>query len=307
LGSFLGTKMGAAALGGLAGGVMNRRQGGDFLTGAVTGGIGGLGGHGIGQGLAGAGKAAYQDAAMSGLTDTGARDLVSAKAANEFAAKPVLSQMGQGIQAGPGAVVSAMGGGKDALRNTMMAATPAMAGMMPKGPDMKDYPHPILSTDLSQSAIPSSMGSAIQPYEPAMPSYNYQRGNVYVPTFRAAEGGIAALAEGGMEEGAFIVPADVVSLAGEGNTEAGYERIAQAVPGATPIRGKDGGQADTVETSIEGKQPARIAHGEMYINRKGVKEAGGAKKLYAMMDSIREQANGSKQQIKPVNMDKALA
>jgi hypothetical protein len=121
---------------------------------------------------------------------------------------------------------------------------------------------------------------------------------------RLAQGGLASLAKGGMKDGGFVIPADVVSMAGEGNTDAGYDRIQRKLPGATPIRGKDGGQADTVKTSIEGKQPARIAHGEMYVPPEAVKKAGGAKKLYAMMDKVRKQATGSTKQIKPV---KALA
>jgi hypothetical protein len=125
--------------------------------------------------------------------------------------------------------------------------------------------------------------------------------------FGYAEGGIAELARGGMKAGGFVVPADVVSMVGEGNTDAGYERIKRMLPGATPIKGKDGGQADTVKTSIEGKQPARIAHGEMYVPPAAVKRAGGAKKLYAMMDKVRKQATGNKKQIKPGDIRKALA
>jgi hypothetical protein len=124
---------------------------------------------------------------------------------------------------------------------------------------------------------------------------------------RMAEGGIASLAKGGMKAGGFVIPADVVSMVGEGNTEAGYKDIARAIPGATAIRGKDGGQADTVKTSIEGKQPARVAHGEMYVPPAAVKRAGGAKKLYAMMDKVRKQAKGDTKQIKPVDLRKALA
>jgi hypothetical protein len=129
------------------------------------------------------------------------------------------------------------------------------------------------------------------------------------PTFtrRAAAGGIMQLAKGGMRDGAFVLAADIPSAVGEGNTEAGYREIAEVLPGAMPIRGKDKGQADTVKTSIEGKQPARVAHGEMYVPPETVKKAGGAKKLYAMMDNIREQATGKKKQIKPVNIKKALA
>lgn len=122
-----------------------------------------------------------------------------------------------------------------------------------------------------------------------------------------AEGGITDLARGGMKAGGFVVPADVVSMVGEGNTDAGYERIRRMIPGATAIKGKDGGQADTVATSIEGKQPARVAHGEMYVPPAAVKRAGGAKKLYAMMKNVRQQATGRKAQIKPVNLKKAMA
>jgi hypothetical protein len=122
-----------------------------------------------------------------------------------------------------------------------------------------------------------------------------------------AEGGITSLAKGGMKSGGFVVPADVVSMIGEGNTDAGYSRIKSMIPGATAIKGKDGGQADTVKTSIEGKQPARVAHGEMYIPPETVKRMGGAKKLYAMMDRVRQQATGSKKQIKPVSLKQAMA
>jgi hypothetical protein len=122
-----------------------------------------------------------------------------------------------------------------------------------------------------------------------------------------ADGGLMGLAKGGMKSGGFVVPADVVSMIGEGNTDAGYTRIKSMIPGATAIKGKDGGQADTVKTSIEGKQPARVAHGEMYVPPETVKRMGGAKKLYAMMDRVRQQATGSKKQIKPVNLRRAMA
>jgi hypothetical protein len=123
----------------------------------------------------------------------------------------------------------------------------------------------------------------------------------------AAQGGLIGLAKGGMKSGGFVIPADVVSMVGEGNTDAGYKRIKSMIPGATAIKGKDGGQADTVKTSIEGKQPARVAHGEMYIPPETVKRMGGAKKLYAMMDRVRQQATGSKKQIRPVSLKKAMA
>jgi hypothetical protein len=132
-------------------------------------------------------------------------------------------------------------------------------------------------------------------------SFAAQGGEIY------ADGGLMGLAKGGMRSGGFVIPADVVSMIGEGNTDAGYSRIKSIIPGATAIKGKDGGQADTVKTSIEGKQPARVAHGEMYIPPETVKRMGGAKKLYAMMDKVRQQATGNKKQIKPVSLKRAMA
>jgi hypothetical protein len=138
------------------------------------------------------------------------------------------------------------------------------------------------------------------PPEPEYNPYYYNQGG-------NAAGGLLSLAKGGMKSGGFVIPADVVSMVGEGNTDAGYSRIKSMVPGATAIKGKDGGQADTVKTSIEGKQPARVAHGEMYVPPETVKRMGGAKKLYAMMDKVRAQATGSRKQIRPVSLKKALA
>ena len=162
-------------------------------------------------------------------------------------------------------------------------------------------------TTRSNDGMFGMMGSLLGSAESkdATPRYSYDP--LTQRYTKLAAGGIASLAKGGMKAGGFVVPADVVSMVGEGNTDAGYERIKRMLPGATPIRGKDGGQADTVKTSIEGKQPARVAHGEMYVPPAAVKRAGGAKKLYAMMDKVRKQAKGDTKQIKPVDLRKALA
>jgi hypothetical protein len=186
-----------------------------------------------------------------------------------------------------------------------MAALPALNAA--DAYDKTPGPHPLLNTNINRTG--GGAFQDIRAFEPAMPRFTAQKGNIFIPlsTVRAAEGGLMGLAKGGMESGGFVVPADVVSLVGEGNTDAGYERIKSMVPDATAIKGKDGGQADTVKTSIEGKQPARVAHGEMYIPPETVKRMGGAKKLYAMMDRVREQATGSKKQIKPVSLKQAMA
>jgi hypothetical protein len=217
------------------------------------------------------------------------------------------SQAGQGFKnlstvEGRNLAYQHLGGDKGMLRAGMLALAPAVNAPV----EQQQNPYPLMSMDIDRNVRPFQ---DIQAYQAPQRSLNYQGNNVYIPlsTVRAAEGGLMGLAKGGMKSGGFVVPADVVSMIGEGNTDAGFKRIKAMVPSATAIKGGDGGQADTVKTSIEGKQPARVAHGEMYIPPETVKSLGGAKKLYAMMDKVRQQATGSKKQIKPVRLESAMA
>jgi len=126
-----------------------------------------------------------------------------------------------------------------------------------------------------------------------------------------AQGGLAELAAGGMSKGGFVVPADVVSALGNGSTDAGLRALNKKLA-ATPIKGKGDGLSDSISTSIDGKQPARVADGEAYIAPEIVAKIGGgdakkgAKKLYAMMDRIRQQAHGKKSQQRRVNPNTAV-
>jgi hypothetical protein len=112
-------------------------------------------------------------------------------------------------------------------------------------------------------------------------------------------GGLAGLGRGGLKDGAFIVPADVVSHLGNGSNDAGQKILARGL-GARPIKGKGDGMSDSIPTSIEGKQPARVADGEAYIPPEVVKKVG-SKRLYAMMDKIRQARTGTKKQAPEVN------
>ncbi len=109
---------------------------------------------------------------------------------------------------------------------------------------------------------------------------------------RFARGGVPKL-----EDGGFVVPADVTFYMGDHNTEAGQERLAQMY-GGQPIKGPGSGLSDSIKTSIEGKEPARIANGEVYIPRKAVMAHGGPEKFYKMMDKVRKKATGSTKQAK---------
>lgn len=116
-----------------------------------------------------------------------------------------------------------------------------------------------------------------------------------------AAGGIA---KGGLKDGAFVVPADVVSHLGNGSNDAGQKILSRGL-GASPIKGKGDGMSDSIPTTIEGKQPARVADGEAYIPPEVVKKVG-AKRLYSMMDKIRHARTGTKRQAPEVDPRKFL-
>lgn len=145
-------------------------------------------------------------------------------------------------------------------------------------------------------------------------SDSYSGGGGYSPTSYDssyggffAQGGIASLAKGGMASGGFVVPADVVSALGNGSTDAGLRKLSAMMGDVKPIKGKGDGLSDSIPTNIDGKQPARVADGEAYIDPKTVKRLGGAKKLYAMMDKVRAQAHGKTTQQRKVNPARVMA
>ena len=80
----------------------------------------------------------------------------------------------------------------------------------------------------------------------------------------------------------------------------------------TYLRGATDGMADELDTSIEGKQPAKLSHGEFVVPADVVSHLGngnsdaGAKKLYQMMDRIRVARTGTKKQGKEINPDKFM-
>jgi hypothetical protein len=110
---------------------------------------------------------------------------------------------------------------------------------------------------------------------------------------------------GGLKEGAFILPADVVSHYGNGSSKAGLALLAKKL-NAKPIHGPGDGMSDDIPTTIEGKQKARVADGEAYVSPVDVKRVGGPKKLYAMMDKIRQARTGTTKQGNQINPAKYL-
>lgn len=78
------------------------------------------------------------------------------------------------------------------------------------------------------------------------------------------------------------------------------------------LRGATGGMADELDTTIDGEQPAKLSHGEFVIPADVVSHLGdgnseaGAKKLYAMMDKVRQARTGKKDQAPPIEADKYM-
>lgn len=121
-----------------------------------------------------------------------------------------------------------------------------------------------------------------------------------------------AKAEGGeLESGGFVIPADVVSHFGNGSSDAGLKVLASKL-GAEPIRGEGDGMSDSIKTTIDGDEPAKVAHEEAFVSRSKVAALGGgdekkgAQKLRTMMARIREARTGSAEQGKQINPSKYM-
>jgi len=80
----------------------------------------------------------------------------------------------------------------------------------------------------------------------------------------------------------------------------------------TYLRGGTDGMADKLRTSIDGGQPAALSHGEFVIPADVVSHLGngnsdaGAKRLYAMMDKVRQARTGNKKQGKQIDPNKYM-
>lgn len=188
-----------------------------------------------------------------------------------------------------------------------------------------DTKYPLMASGLSTAAgmgafdapkMPEPEKGSLRPYEYSSgytggagdyPSGYTGERRYFNPTLTALP--VQPLAAGGstdLESGGFVVPADVVSALGNGSSSAGLELLAKRI-GARPIKGPGDGMSDSIPTSIEGKQKAAVARDEAYVPRENVKRAGGAKKLYAMMDKVRNKAHGkAKQQRKLSNPAKLV-
>ena len=185
---------------------------------------------------------------------------------------------------------------QDPASNTFFGRTPSQAMQAPAG--LAAAPRNTAPT-VEQATIPANQrpifknndeimafnnANASGPLSPnwVMPDDTDNRPAPTPPPVGAAEGGLMGYAKGG-------VPTK---------------------PQGTYLRGETDGMADQIKATIDGKQPARLAHGEFVVPADVVSHLGngnsdaGAKQLYKMMDRIRMARTGNKKQGKEINPDK---
>lgn len=136
-----------------------------------------------------------------------------------------------------------------------------------------------------------------------------------------AEGAAPAAQMAANTQGQGILSGYTPAAAPTNKWAAGSATPAVATPWAKPpvkaatgryLRGPTDGMADEINTSIDNKQPAKLSHGEFVVPADVVSHLGngnsdaGAKKLYSMMDKVRQARTGTKKQGKRINPDKYI-
>lgn len=219
-----------------------------------------------------------------------------------------------GTEAGRTAALQSLGGPMGAAKTLGMAAAPMLAGGMQEEQGTKQ--------PYEAKIRPFTYDPGRKTEEPGFQYRTGQRGEstaeqtYFAPTFTPvgvykpgtepvygtyAGGGITALKHGGMEEGGYVVAADVVSHLGNGSTKAGQKLLKRKL-GGVPLNGAGDGMSDSIPTHIEGKQPARVADGEVYIPPgRANPEA-----LDKMMKRIRKAKTGKSRQAPEMNTAKFI-
>lgn len=145
--------------------------------------------------------------------------------------------------------------------------------------------------------VPGPNGGSLIARRPGQGGVNYGGDVTYTPQ------GNAAQSTGAVDT--FGVQKEITGAMAQGG-------IAGLAHGGRYLQGGTDGMADKLRTSIDGKQPAALSHGEFVIPADVVSHLGngnsdaGAKKLYQMMDKIRQARTGTKKQGKQINPDKFM-
>jgi hypothetical protein len=228
-----------------------------------------------------------------GLGTAGAQNIASSASYNAPA-----QTLGQSIQSGIGNAATSAGNNLEAtgrgianlsgLGNTSASAA-YNAATGPGGATMTNTALPIAAGLMSASA-----SDAARDYQNQANAQNAQANAQY-----NAE--MAAITDA-QNRGISAMRTHPYQFAGGG-------AIAFSNGGDVPrfLSGGGDGLSDSIDATIDGQQPAKLADGEFVVSSDVVSGLGGgsskagAKKLYAMMDRVRKQAHGTKRQIRPVS------
>lgn len=136
-------------------------------------------------------------------------------------------------------------------------------------------------------------------YQGGIPKYTATRGTPMSPTAGGRRPGGAGIPS--LTGGVTYTPVGAAQGGLMGLAAGGKARSARYLAGGTD------GMADKIQTSIDGKQPARLSHGEFVIPADVVSHLGngnsdaGADVLYEMMAKVRKARTGNSKQGKQIN------
>jgi len=303
---YLAAPFGGLPAAALAGGIGSYAAagGGRNFSDAIKGAMLGLGGGAVGQlGTAAEGLGTSGTSVNFG-TQSGAEQLgkaysnVKGSIPTSFSSyADALGKQGTGLSN----LITSSGGIGAALKAGAIPLSAGAAGLL-MSPTRKNLPltearKPTPKTQEERQAL------AYQGLSPFSGMSSFTPPNIY----GAKRGG--KIPGEGLESGSFVLPADVVSHAGDGNTDAGFSRLNKMFGGGSasyalggPIKGPTSGLDDLRQTTINGRQAAALSDGEFVVSRADVSKLGdgsnkqGAEKLYNFMNNIRLAKTGTTQQ-----------
>ena len=208
--------------------------------------------------------------------------------------------------------VGYQGGLKDLVAQRTMATTP-VAGYRP-GAGGTNYGGDVQYTERSaNAAAPAAPVQTLQPNTTVATNPWAGKMNRNFATPGASATALAATPADTTATSNVMTPAQLLAAQESGAvTHAAQGGIMGLAHGGRYLQGETDGMADKLRTSIDGKQPAALSHGEFVIPADVVSHLGngnsdaGAKKLYGMMDKIRHARTGTKKQGKQINPDKFM-
>ena len=133
----------------------------------------------------------------------------------------------------------------------------------------------------------------------------------YVSQYQTDPATVAAKAKSG-DYNAMLAMNKINNTPNANYAQGGIANLGGYSDGGRMLKGPGDGMSDSIPASIQGKQPARLADNEFVVPADVVSHLGngssdaGAKKLYAMMNKVRQARTGKAKQAPAIKADKYL-